>query len=491
MVGMSKRSPHIVYILSDEHRGQAMGHMGDANLRTPVMDRMAEEGASIARAYANCPICTPSRGSIFSGRHAHAGPVPNFFDVFKPTSPSTATILHEGGYHSAYFGKWHCGIVRDQTPEAIKDDPRFKGGSRQRTPEHLRGGFRDWFGFENLNQHFNSSIYRGDEELPTPVEGYETDGLTDMAIKYLESYDRDEPLFLVLSVTPPHFPLIVPEKWKRWNPADLSVPPNFDESAEMRENLANYYAMIENLDWNMGRLMDALQRLEKFSGNTLSVYFSDHGDFMGSHGLANRKEHPHEESIRIPAIFHWPGHIPARQTIDPGLFGLVDMLPTTLGLAGVDIPPHNQGTDFSPALRGEDFTGPEDQLIEMVGNPRWNLDFQDWRGVVGRQWKYTCYDTGRELLFDVENDPYETNNLCAQRPEVRNRMRQRLLELLAETREPYFDVLIEHGAPCAWPVKDVGPTGPRRMICPGMEDETVFLTEPGQGRREIAPGMDE
>ena len=100
---MTKR-PHIVYILSDEHCGFAMGHAGDPNLQTPQMDRLASEGVSFERAYANCPVCTPSRGTIFSGRHAHAGPVQGFFDVFKASSPSTATLLRKAGYHTAYFG---------------------------------------------------------------------------------------------------------------------------------------------------------------------------------------------------------------------------------------------------------------------------------------------------------------------------------------------------------------------------------------------------
>ena len=144
------------------------------------------------RAYANCPICTPSRGTIFSGRHAHAGPVAGFFDVFKPTAPSTATELRKNGYHTAYFGKWHCGIVRNQIPASVSEDTSglYKGGSRNRTPESHRAGFQDWFGFENLNQHFNSSIYELDNVDPTPLEGYETDALTDRGARKHERSDR-------------------------------------------------------------------------------------------------------------------------------------------------------------------------------------------------------------------------------------------------------------------------------------------------------------
>jgi arylsulfatase A-like enzyme len=451
---MSQRNkPHIIYVLSDEHRGQAMRHTGEANLSTPNMDRLAREGVSFARAYANCPICTPSRGSIFSGRHAHCGPVQNFFDVYKATAPSSATLLSAMGYHTAYFGKWHCGIVHDQLPPEVRAHPEEYGGSAQRTPELHRAGFQDWFGFENLNQHFSSYIYCNDDANPTKLNGYETDALTERVVQYLREYARDEPLFLVLSVTPPHFPFLVPGEWQRFDPAQLEVRPNFTDTPENRATLAKYYAMIENLDWNIGRLMNALQELPQFQ-NTLTVYFSDHGEYLGSHNRVAAKEHPHEESVRIPAIFHWPGHIPARGLTD-GLFSIVDMLPTTLGLAGVPIPAHIQGADFSSLLRGQEYSSPETVLLEMQGNPRWCLGLLDWRGLVDERWKYAFYETGEELLYDLEADPYEMNNLAATEPQRVQEMRQRLLNLLKETREPYFDVLIESGAPMAAETLDV------------------------------------
>jgi len=315
--------PHIIYILSDEHRGQAMSHMGDPNVRTPWMDRLANEGASFSRAYTNCPICTPARGTIFSGRHAHSGPVAGFFDVYKPTAPSTATELHKVGYHSVYFGKWHCGIVHDQIPESVKNDTtgQFEGGSRNRTPECHRAGFRDWYGFENLNRHFNSSIYENENRNPTPLEGYETDALTDMAMEYIRSYEKEEPLFMVLSVTPPHFPLIVPEEWKRFDPATLEVRENFEESPEM----------------------------------------------------------------------------------------------------------------------------------------------PDWRGLVDERWKYAFIENRIELLYDLETDPYELHNLAKENVEKCAELRGRLLELLEETRDPYWDVLIEHGVACDEEIIDANDSPRRRL----------------------------
>ena len=455
---MSTR-PHILYILSDEHCGTAMSHTGDPNVRTPHMDRLASEGVSFNNAYANCPICTPSRGTIFSGRHAHAGPVQFFFDVYKPTAPSTATLLRDAGYHTAYFGKWHCGVVNNQLPSAVREHRDEYTRWPMRTPEYHRAGFQDWYGFEVNNAPFKGFYYHEHEANPRAFDKYQTDALTDMTLEYLEAYDRDEPLFLVLSVEPPHFPLEAPEAFKRFDPAALETRPNFVDSPRMREQLAVYYAMVENLDWNIGRVLDALARLQGFCDNTLTVYFSDHGDFMGSHNAINRKEYPHQESVRIPTIFHCPQHLPAQEgRID--LFSLVDMLPTTLGLLNLDIPTHIQGRDFSPAIRGESFKSPDAVLLEMCGNPRWSLDLLDWRGLVTEQWKYAYFETGHELLFDLDNDPYEQNNLAYIDTNRRDQLRQQLLRMLADTREPYFDVLMEHGVKAEAPVLDVSGSNP-------------------------------
>ena len=166
------RQPHIIQILSDEHMGLALSCAGDPNVRTPNLDRLADEGARFERAYANTPICTPSRGTMFSGRHAHAGPVQSFFDVWKTNTPSTATLLGEAGYRSAYIGKWHCGIVRDQLPDVVRDHPDRYPGEPNRTPEDRRAGFTDWFGFEMINSPFDTYVYQGQELEPTRLEGY-------------------------------------------------------------------------------------------------------------------------------------------------------------------------------------------------------------------------------------------------------------------------------------------------------------------------------
>lgn len=447
------RPPHILLILSDEHRGQAMGHAGDPNLRTPAMDRLATEGASFRRAYANCPICTPSRGTIMTGRHAHAGPIRGFFESFQAGAPTLATELRKDGYRTAYFGKWHGSQVYSEIPSSVRQHPEKWGGSPNRTPEHLRGGFQDWFAFEINNKPFDGFYYHQDELEPRAMKGYQTDWLTDLSLDYLRRHDPEQPLFLVLSVEPPHFPLDAPECFKRFDPARLSVRPNFTDTPEHRNDLALYYAMIENLDSNIGRLREALGALSGYD-NLVTAYISDHGEYAGCHDRSQRKEHPHEESVRIPALFHYPGVIAPQGGID-GLFSLVDLAPTLLGLAGRAVPAWMQGRSFAPHLRGERMDLPREVLLEMTGSPRWTLDFSDWRGFVDETTKYAFYETGVEMLFDLRKDPYEMDNLAVRDPDACRPHRERLLRLLRETREPYFDVLIEHGVEVRHDIRSV------------------------------------
>jgi len=188
---------------------------------------------------------------------------------------------------------------------------------------------------------------------------------------------------------------------------------------------------------------------------------------MGSHGLWEMKSHPHEESIRIPAIFHWPGKIPPQPARNE-IFSLVDLMPTVLAAAGIEVPAYCQGSDFSPALRNETFNGPDEVFLEMHGGPRWNLDFLDWRGFRTDKWKYTYYETGHELLFNLEDDPFELNNLAGTDLDTCRAMKKRLLRLLDETADNYFGIIIEYGVPCASPTYSI--SAKQVGIAPAWDD---------------------
>jgi arylsulfatase A-like enzyme len=425
---------------------------------TPHLDALASAGVSFRHAYANCPVCTPSRGTIMSGRHAHCGPVQSFWDVYKAAAPSLATWFNAAGYRTHSIGKWHLGVYWNQRMPSAEHVPGINNApwARSRTPEHHRAGFQHWDAFEINNSPFKGLLYHEREDDPRIIEGFQTDVLTDVALAAIANHDDDRPLFLVLSVEPPHFPCQAPPDAARRDPQSLDLPPgSATDHPEVMAELVEYLAMIENLDANIGRLRAALDANPRFAGNTVLAYVSDHGDFAGSHGSISNKEKPHQESVRIPAVFHAPGRIAARGVDAQRLFSLVDLAPTLLGLAGIAIPRHVQGYDWSAFLAGADEPGPSEVLIEMCGVPRWDLARIDWRGFIDRRYTYCFYETGDEELFDHDADPHEQANLADTRPELLPGMRQRLRHLLAATREPYWDVLLDDPQPVP-PARDVG-----------------------------------
>ena len=191
-----------------------------------------------------------------------------------------------------------------------------------------------------------------------------------------------------------------------------------DPNVEMpwMDHLAPYYAMSENINWNIGCLNPCLQSQLSFA-HTLQIYSSDHGDYMGSHGVFNTKEYPHTESVYIPAIFHWPDQLPAQELVE-GLFSLIDLMAITIGLADCDVPVWSQSCNWSPHL---------------------------------------CSEVFDELLYDLDADSFKQRNRACNHPAECVRQRERLLALLHQNYDPYWDILVEHGVACDHEIVDISP----------------------------------
>ena len=190
---------------------------------------------------------------------------------------------------------------------------------------------------------------------------------------------------------------------------------SFQRSAreDFEQALRGYYAMVRNLDDNVGRVLRALDETGQ-ADNTVVVYLSDHGDLLGNHGL-RQKSRPEEESARIPFIVRWPRSI-AGNRVSPALFSGVDILPTILGLVGLPVPPTAQGTDASPVLRGDREAVGEDVLLQFEHNFHCASPPQDlaFRALRHGRWKYTVFrEGGPTQLFDLGDDPRELRNRIA------------------------------------------------------------------------------
>ena len=406
---MSAR-PNVIWIFGDQHRGQSLGYMGDPNVSTPHLNRLADEGITFTRAVAGFPLCSPFRGALISGQYPHRV-TPGHQTQLDPSLPTVATAFNEAGYHTAWYGKWHIDGAQE----------RERRTALHIIPPERRGQFQKWIGYENNAPQFDCWVHggEGEEAFHYRLPGYETDALTDLFIEHLrERAGEDEPFFAGLSVIPPHDPYHAPPEWMgRHIPARVQLRPNVPDIPRIveraRNDLAGYHAMIENLDWNVGRIRAALEELGLYE-NTHVMFFSDHGDMHGSHGQF-RKTSPWEESIRIPFII---GGGPHRYHHDSGFHEVpinhVDIAPTSLGLCGLDAPAWMQGTDYSGyRLRGKEMSNEPDSAYLQTVVPTMHGHSVDrpWRGIVTRDnWKYVALEGQPWLLFNLNEDPYEQAN---------------------------------------------------------------------------------
>lgn len=382
---------NIVFVFADQLRAQTTGFGGSARVRTPHMDRMAEQGVVFDTAVANIPVCTPWRAAFLTGQYPlKTGMFMN--DVRLPTGiPTLGAVLHDAGYDTAYIGKWHL------------DGPERSGFT---PPGPRRHGFDFWAVGNCTHNYFHSMYYR-DDPTPRYWDGYDAEKQTDLAIAYIRSHNRRTPFALVLSWGPPHNPYrTVPERYlDMYPPEDMEVRPNCP--APNREDLSGYYAHVTALDDQLGRLAGTLEE-ESLMDRTLFVFTSDHGDMLGSQGV-QRKQHPWDESILVPLIMRCPDQAGAGHHI-ASPFNVVDIMPTLLGLAGVSVPDTAEGRDHAPAVRGEPFEGNEAAYTMSIA-PFSEYRGQPWRGVRTERYTYARRLDGPWLLYDNHEDPYQMNNL--------------------------------------------------------------------------------
>jgi arylsulfatase A-like enzyme len=429
--------PNVIWILGDQHRAQALGCAGDPNVSTPNLDTMAAQGVRFTAAVSGMPLCCPARGSFLTGLYPHQC-VPGHEYPLPDGQKTLAHVFNDAGYSTAYFGKWHLAGFHES-----------EGRSAMRiVPPEKRGGLQTWIGYDNNNSQYDCWVHGGSgkDSFHYRLAGYETDALTDLLVKYIKDQSAaakaGKPFFAALSVEPPHDPYIAPPEFmQRHTPGRVELRPNVPNVPSIlepaRRFLAGYYAQIENLDWNVGRVRRALDEAG-LAQDTHILFFSDHGDMQGSHGQF-KKMTPHEESIRIPFILSG-GQPQGYEGWANGQFAVplnhVDISATTLGLCDIARPNWMRGTDYSryrvrrpgrPAV-----SEPDSAYLQSV-IPTGHADSVDkpWRGIVTKDgWKYVCFENISWMMFHLAEDPYEQVNLAhnskfrAERGKLLSRLKQ-------------------------------------------------------------------
>ncbi|MFI6829532.1 sulfatase [Kribbella sp. NPDC050241] len=466
-------SPNLVFIMSDDHAAHAISAYGSKVNQTPHLDRLAQDGVRMDATYCTNSICSPSRASILTGTYSHINGVASIYTDIDYRVPTFAEVLHGAGYQTALFGKWHLG----ERPESA--------------PRH----FDSWQVFPGQGDYVDPLMI-GPDGAQT-VAGYATDIVTDQSIDWLRQRDPDRPFLLLVHHKAPHRPWVPDEKHKELYPVGSIPEPStlFDDYStrsravrsvrmsvaddlgaeelgeelpeELRgpENrtermrwkyqryLRDYLQCVQSIDDNVGRLLDVLQS-EGLAEDTVVVYTSDQGFFLGDHGWFDKRL-MFDESLQMPMLIRWPGRIPAGSTCD-AMVTNVDFAATFLDMTGMDaagVLPTSQGRSFLPLLRGEEVADWPDAMYYRY----WEHDDPNHHapahyGVRTKEFKLIHYygaglgvpGSSEQLsepeweLYDLLKDPEELVNV-ADHPSYAD-IRTALTKRLADLQQHYQDI---------------------------------------------------
>ena len=424
--------PNILLILTDDQRFNTIHALGNPEIQTPNLDRLAASGVAFSRAHipggTSGAVCMPSRAMLHSGK--------TLFHLYQAGSaiPADHTTLGEcfrsHGYHTIGIGKWHNG-TESYARSFSNGDNIFFGGmwDHWNVPVcsyHADGKYENHIPVITNFQHSNHPMDLIAERIQPGV--HSTELMTQSALDFLRAeQDADAPFLLSLAYLAPHDPRSMPERFRNlYDPEKLTLPPNFvaehpfdiginasigedrDESLaahprseqEVRRHIADYYGMISHLDENIGKLLDCLEATGQLE-NTLIVFTGDNGLSVGCHGLMG-KQSLYEDSIRVPLILSGPG-LPRGERREDYVY-LLDLYPTLCELAGIPVPPSVEGQSFRAALE-QNGQGPRKDLYFAYTHLI--------RGVKDQRYKLLCYRLHPEenQLFDLQEDPWEMHNL--------------------------------------------------------------------------------
>ncbi|CAG7600844.1 Ulvan-active sulfatase [Paenibacillus solanacearum] len=417
--------PNLIYVFADQLRLSSCGFAGDRKAITPNIDRLAAESMSFSNAVSGHPVCAPYRASLFTGKYTTStGMVINEIRM-NPNHRCFGHVLHDNDYDTAYIGKWHMW--------ANELGNHYEARNSFVPPGEHRLGFDGFWAAYNFHHEYYNMYYHTDTEEKIPMEGYEPDGQTSMAIEQIkEKAAGSKPFAMFLSLGTPHDPWTVdnvpPEYYDKFKDVEFSLPPNYKDHndpygdnwaklgpegrAKITEWLKVYYAMTANLDWNIGRLMQSVDELG-LRDNTIFIFTSDHGELFGAQGRRGKNIF-YEEAVRVPFLLRWPGRVAEGAESDVCL-NTCDVMPTLLNMLELPVPAEVEGMDLSPFAFGQQGEEPEAAFLQGTGATAAWADGHEWRALRSKQFTYAVYRKDRkELLFDNAADPYQMNNLAEQ-----------------------------------------------------------------------------
>jgi arylsulfatase A-like enzyme len=452
-VAQPKR-PNILFILTDDQRFDDLGCMGNPVIRTPNVDRLAEQGVRFDNSFVTTAICCSSRACTLTGQHMWRHGVRDFYTSLAAAQleDTYPVLLRKAGYRTAFLGKYAIGGPIGGAVDAQGRAPGW-GRPRLSLPSDR---FDYWFGFPQGIDFLQ--VVGGQKRYLTQL-------MTEHAIEFIRSVPAGQPFCMSLSFKEPHGPwnYFDPDVPDNYKDADVPIPPAFTQADfesqpeflrkslngnstgqwpdNARERLVRQtrtaYRLVERVDRAVGSIMAALREV-KLDDNTVVIFTSDNGDFRGAHGLGG-KWLMQEESIRVPLIIRDP-RLPARLrgSRREQMALNIDLAPTMLRLGGVPVPPVMQGRDLGPVLSDSSVRWRDDWFYEHTYVPEDDRSLiAQSEGVRTTRWKYIRYTAlapRYEQLFDLVNDPLERQNLAgkAEHKETLDALRKRWMQIRRE-----------------------------------------------------------
>lgn len=440
---------NVVVIMTDEQKATTLPLYGNPVVQTPNLERFGAEGIVFEHAYATCPLCVPARVSLMTGRYPHTtGSRTNLF-LLQPGERHLVDIFAENGYRTGLVGKNHCFMPDDLAGIDYVWEAGHLGPNEPPTEDAAAA--KHWLRESRVWRKAWGAVHN-----PYPPSALGTALITDQAISFVQRH-RDSPFFLWYSIADPHTPLHAPSPYMQlYNPAEIPLPPRREDEMRdkppcqqidyraltgdsvtpeiVREAMATYYAMNSYIDHEVGRFTSTLDDLG-LRENTLVIYLSDHGDYLGEHDMIRKSKALYDCLTHVPLIVSWPGMI-IGGTRSGAFVSHEDILPTLMELLGWSVPDGVQGRSFAPLLTDKGDYQPRDAIFgehgiegvpyevdQVVQFPRGPLtdDFSPALKLGGRgrcksvrteRWKLVHYPGQRYgELYDLEFDPWELENL--------------------------------------------------------------------------------
>lgn len=433
------KKPNLLFIFADQWRREAVGFMKKEPVITPNFDAFSNEAAIFEKAYSSCPLCSPNRATILTGKNPISHGVitnckPGLENIFlKESEVTIGDILKSNKYKTGYIGKWHL-----DEPEK-KDDNLPLSGAKDwdafTPPGPKRHGFDFWYSYGADDNHLSPHYWMDSPEMIN-INKWSVEHETDIALDFIDK-NKDDNFALFLSWNPPHTPLdLIPQKYvdmykdvkveKRENviledivdhPRTIT-PFSLDEEGYL-ESVKKYYAAITGIDEHFGKIVDYLKMNNLFE-NTIIIVTSDHGEMLCSHGLWS-KHVWFEEAVSVPFMLSHGNKYKNRKITTP-LSG-ADITPTILSLLDLNIPKEMEGVDLSPTLKGEEVNNIAISAC-YTGNPKVLNNLKErgldtlaygWRAAIDEKYTYVYFndysgnDIPKEFLYDNTKDEYQLN----------------------------------------------------------------------------------